>query len=206
MNKIIFFDFDGVIKESLDVKTNAFVKLFEPFGIEVAERVRKHHLVNGGMSRYDKFPVYLSWANQPVTTDIVNQYCQQFSKLAFQGVIDSEWVPGVKEFIIENYKKVILIVVSATPQHEMEDILMALNFINYFAEIFGAPASKKESIRQSLEKYKITPEECLMIGDARADMDAAAHNNVPFLLRIHDTNKQLFSQFTGETIYDFRNI
>lgn len=206
MTKIIFFDFDGVIKESLDIKTNAFVKLFESFGSDVAERVRKHHLDNGGMSRYDKFPVYLSWANQPATADAVNNYCEQFSKLAFQGVIDAEWVPGVKEYISRNSQRAILIVVSATPQQEMEDILVALNFRNYFTAVFGSPANKKESIRQSLEKYRIAPEECLMIGDARADMDAASYNNVPFLLRLHDTNKELFAQYAGETINDFVNL
>lgn len=206
MTKIIFFDFDGVIKESLDVKTNAFVKLFEPFGSDVAERVRKHHLANGGMSRYDKFPVYLSWAGQPATADVVKNYCEQFSKLAFQGVVDAAWVPGVKEYISKNYKIAILIVVSATPQQEMEDILEALNFRSYFTEVFGAPASKKESIRQSLEKYRIAPEECLMIGDARADMDAASYNKVPFLLRLHVTNRKMFTRYDGETINDFVNL
>jgi HAD superfamily hydrolase (TIGR01549 family) len=204
--KIIFFDFDGVIKESLDVKTNSFVKLFEPFGSEVAKRIRKHHLENGGMSRYEKFPLYLSWANQPVTEDAVNRYCEQFSKLAFQGVIDAEWVPGVKEYIRRNSQKAILIVISATPQQEMEDILVALNFRNYFAEVFGSPASKKDSIRRSLEKYRIASEECLMIGDARADMDAATYNNVPFLLRVHVTNKDLFAQYTGKRINDFQKL
>jgi phosphoglycolate phosphatase-like HAD superfamily hydrolase len=45
-----------------------------------------------------------------------------------------------------------------------------------------------------------------MIGDARADMEAAAYNNVPFLLRIHNTNKELFSQYTGEKITNFCNL
>lgn len=206
VNKIIFFDFDGVIKESLDVKTNAFVKLFEPFGADVSQRVRKHHLDNGGMSRYDKFPIYLSWANQPTTADALNEYCNQFSKLAFQGVVDAKWVPGVKEYISRSAQGAILVVVSATPQQEMEDILVVLNFRSYFTAVFGSPTSKKDAIRQSLEKYRIAPEECLMIGDAKADMDAASHNNVPFLLRLHDTNKELFAQYSGETINDFLNL
>ncbi len=206
MTKIIFFDFDGVIKESLNVKTNAFLKLFEPFGQDVAERVRKHHLENGGMSRFEKFPIYLSWAKMPTTPDIVNKYCEQFSKLAFQGVIDAEWVPGVKEYIKKNFNQAILILISATPQQEMEEILLALNFRDYFSGVFGAPASKKESISESLLQYRVAPEECLMIGDAWADLNAATYNNVPFLLRIHDTNKDLFAHYTGESIKDFQKI
>ncbi|MBD75016.1 MAG: haloacid dehalogenase, partial [Rickettsiales bacterium] len=37
--KIIFWDFDGVIKESVSVKSDAFEKLFQPFGIEIAKKV-----------------------------------------------------------------------------------------------------------------------------------------------------------------------
>ena len=52
--------FDGVIKESVSVKTDAFVDLFRPYGRDVCEQVRKHHLANGGMSRYQKMPTYLN--------------------------------------------------------------------------------------------------------------------------------------------------
>jgi|TARA_Y100000310_G_C20511448_1_gene729077 beta-phosphoglucomutase-like phosphatase (HAD superfamily) len=33
--KVIFWDFDGVIKDSVNVKTRAFEKLFLPFGENV---------------------------------------------------------------------------------------------------------------------------------------------------------------------------
>ena len=58
-SSVIFWDFDGVIKESVDIKGKAFQKLFEVYGTEVMEMVRIHHENNGGMSRFDKFPVYL---------------------------------------------------------------------------------------------------------------------------------------------------
>ncbi len=206
MNKIIFLDFDGVIKESLAVKTNAFVKLFEPFGTDIAERVRKHHLDNGGMSRYEKFPIYFSWAKIVFNSDLVNNYSEQFNKLTFKGIVDCDWVPGVKEYIIKNHTNAFLIVVSATPKHELENILIALDIRTYFTEVFGAPASKKESIRDSLLKYKIESKKCLMIGDDKVDMDAADYNNVPFLLRLHNTNKELFEKYFGESIKDFKNL
>ena len=51
----IFWDFDGVIKESLEVKSNAFFKLFEKFGHDIASKVRNHHEDNvnylGGSGR-----------------------------------------------------------------------------------------------------------------------------------------------------------
>ena len=39
----ILFDFDGVLCECTDVKTEAFAKLFESFGEEVVKKVMNHH-------------------------------------------------------------------------------------------------------------------------------------------------------------------
>ena len=37
--KALFFDFDGVLADSVEVKTNAFAKLFEKFGSEIQAKV-----------------------------------------------------------------------------------------------------------------------------------------------------------------------
>jgi hypothetical protein len=49
------------------IRAAAFFQLFEPYGSKVAKRVLRHHSNNGGMSRYNKIPIYLEWANQKVT-------------------------------------------------------------------------------------------------------------------------------------------
>ena len=58
MVNAIIFDFDGVVLESLNVKTNAFKKLYEPYGSDISKRVVEHHLENGGVSRFDKIKFY----------------------------------------------------------------------------------------------------------------------------------------------------
>lgn len=42
-----------------------------------------------------------------------------------------------------------------------------------------------------------------MIGDARTDLEAAKSNGVPFLLRRHETNADVFSDYTGPSVNDF---
>jgi histidinol phosphatase-like enzyme len=42
-----------------------------------------------------------------------------------------------------------------------------------------------------------------MIGDALADLEAAEANAVPFLLRRHATNAELFSSYVGPSVEDF---
>ena len=39
--KTIFWDFDGVIKESVEVKSDVYESLFLPFGDNIANKVRK---------------------------------------------------------------------------------------------------------------------------------------------------------------------
>ena len=125
--KIIFFDFDGVIKDSVDVKTQAFYSLFEPFDLNIAEQVKKHHEANGGMSRFDKFPLYLKWAGQEPSDENVAEFCERFGQLVLQGVINSPWVKGVEYYLRTNTYNQLFIVVSATPQEELEYILKELD-------------------------------------------------------------------------------
>ena len=58
MLKGIIFDFDGVIAESVQVKTDAFMELYVLYGQDVVQKVTKHHEANGGMSRYEKIKYY----------------------------------------------------------------------------------------------------------------------------------------------------
>ena len=57
---LIIFDFDGVIKNSLEVKSKAFERLFESYGKLITKKIKAHHKKNEGLSRYKKIPIYLS--------------------------------------------------------------------------------------------------------------------------------------------------
>ena len=102
--RYVFWDFDGVIKDSVEVKSAAFEKLFASFGRDVVKKVRSHHEANGGMSRFDKLPIYIKWSGQPVSQALIDEYSQRFSVLVKQHVIESEWVPGVVDYLYDNFK------------------------------------------------------------------------------------------------------
>ena len=128
----LFWDFDGVIKDSVSVKSDAFERLFAPFGAELAARVRLHHESNGGMSRYEKFPLYLRWAGLEASEAEVARYCGLFAAAVRQAVIDSPWVPGAREYLQSNQWRQRFVLVTATPQDEIEDILAALGLASCF--------------------------------------------------------------------------
>ena len=75
----IFWDFDGVIKDSVEIKSNAYEELFTKWGNEVANRVRGHHNLNGGMSRFDKIPLYLSWTDETLSNSLISKLNNQYS-------------------------------------------------------------------------------------------------------------------------------
>ncbi len=202
----IFWDFDGVIKDSVEVKTRAYVQLFQPFGVQVAERVRKHHEVNGGMSRFEKLPIYLNWSGVTPTEAKVREYCDKFSQAATQGVVDSPWVDGVERVLRNKNRNQIYVLVSATPQAELEWILQQLQITDCFEAVYGAPNKKGDAIKEILNSKQLNSQSCLMIGDATADMLAADINQVPFLLRKHSENSRLFSTHLGPFIKDFSNV
>lgn len=204
--KLIFWDFDGVIKDSVDVKTQAFGKLFEAYGTSMAERVKAHHVANGGMSRFKKLPLYLSWAGVEPVQDRVDECCIKFSEIAFQGVINAPWVPGAENYLRINPNDQIFILVSATPEEELGLILEALSLKNCFSKVFGSPTSKIDAISMTLNNLCIKPEQCLMIGDALADLEAAQTNQVPFLLRRHESNGKVFADYKGNSIKDLTEL
>ena len=204
--RVVFWDFDGVIKDSIEVKTQAFVKLFDSYGDEITKKVRNHHEANGGMSRFKKMPLYLEMSGQQVSDDLVNTFCDRFSKLVFEGVINADWIPGVENYIRTNHFDQIFILVSATPQLELEAIVDRLNLTKHFKQIFGAPFSKNVAIRESLITLSVKSDEALMIGDASVDLEASEANHVPFLLRKHTSNSKVFADYKGIYINDFSKI
>ena len=203
---VIFWDFDGVIKESVSVKASAFFQLFEPYGSKVAERVLRHHSNNGGMSRYSKIPIYLEWANQKVTAEIVSYYCQQFSLLVVDKVIQSPWVLGVENYLRSKSQNQTFIMVTATPQGEIEYILKALDLENVFFKVYGAPIKKSDAIFESISEMGIDSSKCLVIGDSIEDYQAATVNGVTFMLRETEDNKSLFISYSGPSIKDFSSL
>lgn len=199
----LFWDFDGVIKDSVGVKSDAYERLFAPFGPEVAARVRNHHERNGGISRFEKLPLYLSWAGREASEAELYSYCEQFSAAVRQAVIDSPWVPGAREYLQANHAQQRLFLVTGTPQAEIEDILMALDLMPCFREVHGAPTSKSDAIELVLARWNCLRADSLLIGDSDSDHAAASTVGVEFLLRRTALNQHLQRKHLGLQCEDF---
>ena len=202
--KTIFWDFDGVIKDSVVVKSDAFEQLFLPFGDEVAISVREHHEANGGMNRFEKLPIYLKWAGEEVTAELIDEYARKFSQLAKQKVINSEWVDGISDYLERNYNRQNFFLITATPQHEIENIIDKLNISKYFKQIIGSPTNKKDAIKNIIVNYSIKPEESIVVGDSVSDYEAAVLNQMAFVLRKTNLNQDLQKKLSCLMISNYK--
>jgi HAD superfamily hydrolase (TIGR01549 family) len=203
--EVIFWDFDGVIKDSVEVKSMTFEKLFSDYGQNLADRVREHHERNGGVSRFEKIPLYLSWSNEVVTNKKVQEFCNKFSLMVKQSVIDSPWVDGFLEFFERHHKAKKYILVTATPIEEIEEILQSLNIRHFFYKVYGSPNTKSDAIKEILRDLKIESKHAIMLGDSESDFKAAKENNVLFFLRCTELNKNLQSACKDRIFKDFIN-
>ena len=202
---VVFWDFDGVIKESVEVKTQAYQQLFQDYGDEVLEWLKAHHELNGGVSRFAKIPLYLRRAGISDDEKTVDKFCKMFSDLVVQKVMDSRWVPGVKKYLNNKDGNSLFFLVTATPKKEIDQIAHGINITRHFREISGAHCDKAHSISRVLKEYSLTADTALMIGDSKSDFIAADSTGISFLLRRTPLNLALQQTYSGPQFDDFNH-
>ena len=190
MIKNIIFDFDGVLCESVNIKTEAFYEMYLPYGAQIAENVKAYHLKNGGMPRRDKFMYFESiLLNKTINNEKLETLSNQFSSLVVEKVINSNFVNGAYEVLRENSSNYFCFIVSATPMDEMKYIAKKKGIAPFFKEVYGSPVNKIEWTKHILSTYNLNSKETLFIGDAESDFIASQKNNTHFLLRATTYNK-----------------
>jgi len=190
--KAIIFDFDGVIAESVNVKTEAFASLYEPYGKQIVKKVVQHHLANGGVSRFEKFKIYhKDLLNIELNDQNLQELSNQFSDLVVDKVIKAPYVPGALEFIKINHKKYDLYISSATPSVEIVQIVKQRKIFDYFKGVNGSPISKNKHIKKIIKSNNYKKTEVIFIGDSTSDRDAANENNIKFIARINNGESPL---------------
>ena len=189
MIKAIIFDFDGVIAESINIKTNAFAELYGSYGKAVVDKVIKHHQLNGGISRFEKFKYYhKEFLGVDLSKKNINELAEQFSELVIDKIIHAPFIPGAEEYIKKNYNKYLLFISSGTPKKELVEICKQRGIIPYFKIIYGSPEEKSYHIKEILIKWHLKARETVFIGDAVSDREAAIQNQLHFIAKVDVDN------------------
>lgn len=180
--KIIVYDFDGVICDSVKVKTEAFSELYSEHGIRIQEQVEKYHLEHGGISRFEKIKYFEEvLLLSPISENILQQKAFEFSKLVKDKVINSKYIEGARDFIESNSKDYLQYICTGTPEDEIIEILNKRGILHFFDGVYGAPKTKANILRQIIEETNLKVEDSIFIGDAMTDYKAAKELNMNFL-------------------------
>ena len=205
--KNIFFDFDGVIAESVNAKTDAFEEMYLPYGEEIASKVVEYHKLHGGVSRYEKFKYFSKeFLNEIIDESKVNELANKFSNLVLDKVINSDEVLGANYFIEKYHKKFQFWIITGTPTTEIELIVEKRNLNNFFIGLHGSPNNKRYWTEYLIKKHKLIRDEIIFLGDTITDMDAADYSKTHFALRENEENTELFKNYNGLRFNDFYQL
>ena len=188
----MIFDFDGVLLESAEIKTEAFRQLFSGYP-DKADEIVKYHKMNMGISRYVKFHYfYEKILGKELSRDKETELGKKFSQIVMKKIENAPFVSGTIDFLDAHYKKIPLFIASGTPHEELYYIIKKQGISHYFKEIHGTPRKKPEIIVDILSRYSWSASNVIFVGDAESDLKAAEESGVCFIARISPSiNKRL---------------
>ena len=198
--KILIYDFDGVICQSVNIKTEAFRELYKHQSKDKIEKFIDFHY---------KYEVFLVLKIEHMETKIlkkkkmkeINDLAMKFSELVKDKVINSDYVDGAAYFIKKNSKLFKQYICTGTPDDEINKIVEGKHITNYFDGVYGSPSTKVEIIERILKQNKIDSDK-VVFGDAY-DYKAAMITGCKFI-----GIKNLHTDFPKDCdlINDFKNL
>ncbi|MEG3619871.1 HAD hydrolase-like protein [Magnetovibrio sp. PR-2] len=195
----MFFDFDGVLAESADIKADAFRELYAEFGNEVVEKCVAHHRYHAGISRVVKIEKYhAEHLGIELSGAELAQWVKRYSTIVESKVVNAPAVLGVDAFL--RSETLPLYVISGTPEDELLRIVTARGWDEHFEEVHGSPRLKPVIIEDILARTGLARDRVLFVGDAMTDYNAAQDTDLAFLGRVAPGDENLFPE--GTTLVD----
>ncbi|MGL5057035.1 MAG: HAD family hydrolase [Fusobacteriaceae bacterium] len=183
MIKNIFFDFDGVILDSMSVRDFGFRKIFQKFDKNNnIEEFLKYHTLNGGLSRFHKIKYFFkTYLNEDISENNILGLADEFSEIMRSELVNKKYlIKETVQFIEKNYEKYNFYIVSGSEQNELRFLCKELGLERYFKIILGSPIHKNSLVENILNEEKLNSEESILIGDSINDYEAAQVNDMNF--------------------------
>lgn len=198
--KVILFDFDGVLVESVGIKDRAFETLFKEYP-EHLEEIMDYHLSNNATVRFEKFRyITENILGKRYDEETEKRLSKKFSSLVFRGIVDCPYVLGAKEILDSYWDKIPLYIASVSPADELDEILAARKLMKYFKKIYAVPWIKTDAIRDIMDREDVSPEDVVFVGDSYEDFKSARLTGIFFIGR--DSGKS----FHGARIPIFKDM
>jgi phosphoglycolate phosphatase-like HAD superfamily hydrolase len=180
--KVILWDFDGVLMDSMPVRDRGFEIVLSSYPFHEVEQLLVFHRQNGGLSRYVKFRYFFEVIRkETITESEVLTLSEQFSQVMKKELLNRELlIYDSIAFVKEKYKEYKMHVVSGSDQNELRYLCQMLQLDQYFVSINGSPTPKKQLVANLLKEFAYQFETVAFIGDSINDLEAASSNEIDF--------------------------
>jgi phosphoglycolate phosphatase-like HAD superfamily hydrolase len=181
--QVLILDFDGVVVESNDVKTQAFEHVFAQFP-QHANAMMAYHHEHVSLTRFTKFDHLADLFGRSDDAQLKAEIAADFSNQVLTGMMKVPLVPGAEAFLQWANTRFPIYLASVTPESELKLILGERNLTPWFKAVYGCPPwTKSKAIFDVLLMEHVPPENALLIGDSAGDQLAATETGVKFLAR-----------------------
>lgn len=180
--KNILWDFDGVILDSMDIRTTGFKEVLQNYPGAQVDQLIQYHKNNGGLSRYVKFRYFLKEIRKEKNCDgLVQELSRNYSRIMRRNLgSKNRLIPEVHEYIVANYQDYRMHIVSGSDGEELRYLCEKLDLLKFFVSIEGSPTPKIKLVSNILRKYHYQEQETCLIGDSVNDLEAAEENGIQF--------------------------
>jgi phosphoglycolate phosphatase-like HAD superfamily hydrolase len=180
--KVFFWDFDGVLMNSNDVRDQGFIEVLSEFPQTEVQQLLAFHRKNRGLSRYVKFRYFFEEVRgESISEEQVNEWASRFSKQIKELLVDASLlIEDSIMFIRKNHESYPMHVVSGSDGNELRYICEALQIDKYFISIHGSPTPKKQLVSTLISERGYVKKNCILIGDSINDYEASEYNGIAF--------------------------
>ena len=203
MVKTILWDFDGVILDSMKIKGDGFIELFEGYNDIKVRELEKYHYENGGVSRFEKIEYFFKeLLNQKISEKEILDLAEKFALIIEKKIYNqSNLIEDTLVFIQNHSHMYNFHIVSGAEHKELNKICTYFNLDKFFLTINGSPRKKELLVKDLLEQYNYQREQTILIGDSITDYNAAYNNSIKFF----GFNNNLLKQY-GNYINTFQGL
>jgi phosphoglycolate phosphatase len=174
--KLIAFDFDGVIADSLNENIRITNKVCSELGAEI--NVTSQLLQSVDCMSFETIAEKIKLPEKHYTEAL-----KQINELLVESYIRIKPFEGIAEVISELYHNNIQIIINThNTENAVKPFLRKENLLHYFSDILGAevPGGKDEKMLTALENSSLCSCNAMLIGDSAGDMaDAEAAGVFP---------------------------
>lgn len=207
--KIIIFDYDGVIADTLMIKSDAFISTFGDVALVEHDKyyISKYHFKNGGVSRDKKILHFMKHFGIPYSDREFSDRLNKFKSELLNNLLFAKEIDGAWNYIDKIWRKgFIIYIASAAPEEELKYILKKQTKINIFESIFGFPNKKSKSIKDIMQRHPKSS--AIFFGDSIQDINAVRESGFErriefiginpsekLMIELKRTNKHYYTNF-----------